>query len=108
MARARAARAARIGSMTASERLNTGPARLFDGLPVRGPMRYHEITAPTTHPYVITLTIDPCDFHAFERLTQDRDEVRLLRRDDRADKWLLHVACASRDVARRMEDGWGR
>jgi hypothetical protein len=70
-------------------------------------MRYREITGPTTHPYIVIITIDPCDFHNFERLTQDRDEVRLLRRDDHADKWLLHVGCASRETARRIEDECG-
>jgi len=70
-------------------------------------MRYREITAPTTHPYIAAITIDPCDFYTFERLTQDRDEVRLLRRERRGDKLLLRVACMSSDVARRMEDGWG-
>jgi hypothetical protein len=70
-------------------------------------MRYREITGPTTHPYIIIITIDPCEFHTFERLTLDRDEVRLLRRDIGPDKWLLHVGCASRETARRMEDEWG-
>jgi hypothetical protein len=70
-------------------------------------MRYREITAPTPHPYTVTIAIDPCDLHTFERLTQGRDEVRLLCREERGDKWLLQVACANSEVARRMEDGWG-
>jgi hypothetical protein len=35
----------------------------------------------STHPYVITLRIDPALFEKFERLTEDRDEVRLLRKE---------------------------
>jgi hypothetical protein len=60
----------------------------------------------TTHPYIIAITINPVLFADFERLTEDRDEVRLLRREIGPDLWTLHVACASEEVARRMEEGW--
>ena len=70
-------------------------------------MHYSEIRTPTTHPYIAEITIDPGAMQTFERLTQDRDEVRLLRRDNGADGRTLQVACASYEVARQMVDGWG-
>lgn len=42
------------------------------------PQGHHDITGPPTHPYIINFTIGPCDFHAFERLTQARDDVAQL------------------------------
>jgi len=65
-------------------------------------MPSHEIT----HPYTAILTIDPAQFADFDRLTRQRHEICLLRRDDGADWWTLHVACASEDVVRRLMDGW--
>lgn len=59
-----------------------------------------------THPYEITITIDPADFSEFERLTQDSETVRLISVDRDPDLWTLHVACASDEVAQRMEQGW--
>jgi hypothetical protein len=71
-------------------------------------MRYHEIIAPRTHPFIATITIDPADFHQFERLTRDRPEVRLLYRDDRRpDWWALRVGCASAEAASQLEAAWG-
>lgn len=65
-------------------------------------MRSYELT----HPHNITITIDPVDFHDFQRLTQDSETVRLISVERDPDLWTLHVACASDEVARRMEQGW--
>jgi hypothetical protein len=70
-------------------------------------MRYHEITPPTTHPYIATLTIDPVEFGRLQRLTDDHPEVQLIDFDDsEPDCWTVRVGCASRAVADRVEDGW--
>lgn len=74
-------------------------------------MRYSEIrarpAAPDSHPFVTDIAIDPAEFSTFERLMQDRPEVRLLARIDRPDAWVVHVACASETVRRRLHDAWG-
>jgi hypothetical protein len=71
-------------------------------------MRYCEIAArpaaPETHPYVADITIDPAEFSTFERLMQDRPEVRLLARVDRPDTWIVHVACESEAARRYLVD----
>lgn len=60
----------------------------------------------TTHPYTITLTIDPADYYEFERLTRDREEIHLVQRETGPDLWTLQVACTSEEVARRMKAAW--
>jgi hypothetical protein len=73
-------------------------------------MRYCEIAArvaaPDTHPYVADITIDPAEFSTFERLMQDRPEVRMLARIDGPDVWVVHAACASAPVRERLQDAW--
>jgi hypothetical protein len=74
-------------------------------------MRYSEIAsrpaAPDSHPYTTDISIDPAEFSTFERLMQDRPEVRLLCRIDRPDTWIVHVACASEAVRLRLHHAWG-
>ncbi len=74
-------------------------------------MRYHEIhrrpAAPDSHPFTADITIDPTELSTFERLMQDRPEVRLLARIDRPNAWVVHVACASERVRERLQDAWG-
>lgn len=66
-------------------------------------MRRHEIT----HPYVTEIRIDPAQFFDFKRLTQDAPEIRLISCDDsEPDLWTLRVACASEEVARRLQRAW--
>lgn len=70
-------------------------------------MRLREITAPSSHPYVTNLRLDPADVAKFERMFEERSEVRILYVDDaEPDLWTLHLGCASDEVARRIEDGW--
>jgi hypothetical protein len=70
-------------------------------------MRYHEIIGPRSHPHIATIVINPADFQQFERLTEDRPEVRLLHCDDsEADCWALTLACASPEVVSLLESGW--
>jgi hypothetical protein len=73
-------------------------------------MRYCEIAsrpaAPDSHPYTTDISIDPAEFSTFERLMQNRPEVRLLARVNRPDTWIVHVACASEAVSRHLLDAW--
>ena len=93
-------------------RVNTGvsgdPAGIVEDDTI---MRYHEIisrpAAPDSHPYTADISLDPADFSAFERLMQERPEVRLLARVDRPDAWTVHVACASEAVRQRLHGAWG-
>ena len=70
-------------------------------------MRTRDITAPTSHPYVAEITLDPADLHRLERFIDDARELRLLDVDDRQpDQWTVRVGCASDRVRERLEDGW--
>ena len=67
-----------------------------------------QITAPTTHPHIATVTIDPADLRDLERIVDDARELRLLDVDDStADIWTVRVACASKRVRDQFEDRWG-
>lgn len=71
-------------------------------------MRYRELTPQKSHPYVVSVSIDPVDFYRLSRWIDDGPEVRLLDYDDsEPDCWTVHVGCASREVASRFEDAWG-
>lgn len=71
-------------------------------------MRYTEIKPPKTHPYVISIHIDPVDLVRLEDLASDRREVKILDVDDgEPDVWIVRVGCASQAVADKIEDGWG-
>lgn len=72
-------------------------------------MRYAEIEQdyriPDTHPYVAAVKIDPADHRQISRMIADRPELRLLHTDSRqADKWTIHVGCASKRVQSDFED----
>lgn len=71
-------------------------------------MRYSEIrrrpAAPDSHPFVADIAIAPAAFPGFERLMQDRPDVRLLSRVDRPDAVVVHVACASETARERLRD----
>lgn len=71
-------------------------------------MRYSEIMQKNAHPYVAILTIDPVHFRKLQILIEGRPEVRLIDYDDSGpDCWTITIACASAEVASRLEDGWG-
>ena len=76
-------------------------------------MKYRDIATdrfqlPSTHPILATLSIDPADWHRLQELNADNPATRLLGRDEPHDERLtVYVACASREVRRRLEDGWG-
>ena len=62
---------------------------------------------PSTHPILATLRIDPADWHRLQELNADNPATRLLGHDEPHDERLtVDVACASREVRRRLEDGW--
>lgn len=66
------------------------------------------IRAPASHPYLVTLSIDPADWRRVERMIDDRPELRLLDLDDRhAERWTVTIGCASDRVRDTVEDGWG-
>lgn len=70
-------------------------------------MRYAEIALSKSHPHSAVLRIDPVQFSDLKRLIQDSDEVRILHcANSEADVWTIHLGCASKTVAERMQDGW--
>ena len=77
-------------------------------------MRYHDIEPantrfrmPESHQILAEITIDPADWHNFERLNDDTPATRILGRDVPHDGLLtIYVACASDEVRKRLEDGW--
>jgi hypothetical protein len=91
--------------------VNTGVSAIRPGSSEDNIMRYCEIAArvaaPDTHRYVADISLDPTEFSTFERLMEDRPEVRLLARVDRPDVWVVHVACANAAVRERLHDAWG-
>jgi len=67
-----------------------------------------QITAPTTHPHVATVTIDPADLRDLERMVEEARELRLLDVDDSTpDEWTVCVGCASERVRDGFEERWG-
>ena len=71
-------------------------------------MRYRPIAAPTTHPHIAEIGIDPADLRRLQRMAEDAREVRILDVDDSAaDRWTVRVACASERVRGLVEDAWG-
>jgi hypothetical protein len=67
-----------------------------------------QITPPTTHPHVATVTIEPADLRDLERMVDDARELRMLDIDDStADTWTVRVGCASERVRDLFEDRWG-
>jgi hypothetical protein len=66
-----------------------------------------QITPPSTHPHVATVTIDPADLDEVERMVESRRELRLLDVDDStADTWTIRVGCASERVRALFEHRW--
>ena len=74
-------------------------------------MRYAEIRpdvrAPASHPYVATIEVNPVDCDRTTRFIKEAPELRLLRRlDDKADRCVFFIGCASRRVRAGIEDDW--
>lgn len=71
-------------------------------------MPARKITAPTSHPYIISIAIDPADRQRIERMIENSPELRLVDLDDRrANEWTIAIGCASERVRDAVEDGWG-
>ena len=71
-------------------------------------MRLHEIVAPTSHPYEVTVYIDPAEFRDFERRMENHPELLLLDYDSSSpDRWLVRIGCASEAAADRLTAAWG-
>jgi hypothetical protein len=65
------------------------------------------IAGTKSHPYVVAIVLDPAQWHYFERMFEDRPEVRIRKLDHRtADAWTVYVACASQEVRDLLEANW--
>jgi hypothetical protein len=75
-------------------------------------MRYRDISTdrfrlPPSHPYLAEIVIDPVDWFRLERLEADTPATRILGYDEPRDgRMTIYVACSSREVQDRLEDGW--
>jgi hypothetical protein len=76
-------------------------------------MRYSDLAddrfqLPSSHPHLATLSIDPADWFRFERMADENLTIRIVGHDAPQDERLtVYVACSSKEVRRRLEDGWG-
>ncbi len=60
-----------------------------------------------TYPIVAHVSIEAKHFDQFERLAADQTQVRVLGHDlADHDQIIVHVACISADVRRRLEIRW--
>jgi len=63
-------------------------------------MRHHEIICPTgtdTHPYVATIAMKPVELSQFERMTEGRDDIKLMGVDrTNGDTWTVFVGCTEK------------
>jgi hypothetical protein len=76
-------------------------------------MKYDDIvpstgTLPPGYPVLAHITVDPVDLFRFTQLVGDSPCTRIIGHDDPSDGMVtVSVACASDEVKRRLEDGWG-
>jgi hypothetical protein len=79
-------------------------------------MRYRDITSdvgnrcrlPPSHPILARISIDPVDWQNLQRLNADNPATQIVGHDEPHDgQMTVYIACASEEVQRRMEDGWG-
>lgn len=80
-------------------------------------MRYADIAdtganrfrLPLSHPILAAATIDPADWHDLQRLDADDLRIRIVGHDaSQNGSVTVHIACASLETRRRLEDGcWG-
>jgi hypothetical protein len=63
---------------------------------------------PASHPILAEITIDPVRLYDLERLNADNPDTRIVGHDEPHDgQMTVYIACASEEVRRRLEDGWG-
>jgi hypothetical protein len=71
------------------------------------PTASHRFRLPTSHPILAEIGIDPADWHDFQRLFADDPVIHILGHETpRNQRMIVHLACASVKVQRRLEDGW--
>ena len=60
-----------------------------------------------THPHLATIAMEPANWSRFERAFEDQPEVRIIKVDRHMpDAWMVHAACASREVRDLLESNW--
>ena len=77
-------------------------------------MRYRDITVddgrfqlPRSHPFLAELHLDPSVWDDFQRLLADDPDSRILNYGtSQSGLMKVLIACASREVRTRLEDGW--
>lgn len=63
--------------------------------------------SPPSHPYVVTIHVDPADWCRFQALLEGAPQHRILDCDQsQPDLWPTRVACASPEAAVRLRDAW--
>jgi hypothetical protein len=94
-----------------TERLNTCLDNQAESHPGGYPVRYREIVQrPATtnsYPFVVDVTLDYSTYDRFEQAMENRHDVRMLARIDRADDCLVHLGCSSAAVRRNIQTALG-
>jgi hypothetical protein len=72
-------------------------------------MRYRDITRlPASHPILAEITIDPADWFRLEQLDAGNPGTQIIGHDgSQSGRMIVRIACASDEVKRHLEDGWG-
>jgi hypothetical protein len=85
-----------------SSRLNHWP--LYDEIPGHRPGQ----SLPASHPILAQIAITPVDWCHLEQLDADNPATVIVGHDTSQDgQMTVFIACASKDVRDRLEDGWG-
>ena len=70
-------------------------------------MRMRQIIAPTSHPHVLELTIDPVDLRRIQHIVDEDRALRLLDvADGEPDRWVVRLGCASKQVREQFLNRW--
>ncbi len=70
-------------------------------------MRYYEINPPRSHPYTATIIIERVRGGYYQTLADEASEVRLLNCEvTDPGLWKMTFACASEEVATKIEENW--
>lgn len=78
-------------------------------------MRYRDVASaserfrlPASHPVLAQVDIDPAEWFRLEQLDADNPGTQIIGHEVPQDgRMTVFIACASAEVKRRLEDGWG-